>query len=180
MKTIKEMTQPELGAFVQSHLRDNGISLVLSGGAAVSIYSRGRYVSLDLDMVNVYSARFSLIRMAMQEIGFEESARYFKHPDSQFFVEFPPGPLTIGDEPVRQINEIELPTGTLRVISPTDCVKDRLAAYYHWGDRQSLEQAILVSEESDIDLGEIKRWSNKEGKLADFERIVSRLSGKQE
>jgi hypothetical protein len=178
MKPIREMTQAELGAFVQSHLRDNGINLVLSGGAAVSIYSSGRYVSLDLDMVNVYSVRFSLIRMAMQEIGFEERARCFKHPDSQFFVEFPPGPLTIGDEPVRQINSIELPTGTLKVISPTDSVKDRLAAYYHWGDRQSLEQAILVSEESDIDLDEIKRWSDKEGKLADFERIVDRLSSK--
>jgi hypothetical protein len=128
MKTIREMTQPELGAFVQSHLRDRGISLVLSGGAAVSIYSSGRYVSLDLDMVNVYSARFSLIQTAMQEIGFEERARYFMHPNSQFFVELPPGPLTIGDEPVRQINDIELPTGTLRVISPTDCVKDRPAA----------------------------------------------------
>lgn len=179
MKTIEAMTQAELGAFVQSHLRDKGISLVLSGDAAVSIYSGGRYVSLDLDLVNVYSSRFSLIRRAMQEIGFEERARYFKHPDSQFFVEFPPGPLTIGDEPVRQIEEIELPTGTLRVISPTDCVKDRLAAYYHWEDRQSLEQAILVSEESDIDLDDIKRWSNKEGKLADFERIAGRLSGKQ-
>lgn len=179
MKTINEMTQAELGAFVQSHLRENNISLVLSGGAAVSIYSSGRYVSLDLDMVNVYSARFRIIRMAMQEIGFEERGRYFTHPDTQFFVEFPPGPLTIGDEPVQQINNIELPTGTLRVISPTDCVKDRLAAYYHWGDRQSLEQAILVSEESEVDLDEIKRWSDKEGKLADFERIAGRLSGEQ-
>ena len=76
------MTQPELGAFVKTHLRDRGISLVLSGSAVVSIYSSGRYVSLDLDMVNVYSARFGLIRTAMQEIGFEERARYFMHPHS--------------------------------------------------------------------------------------------------
>jgi hypothetical protein len=72
-----------------------------------------------------------------------------------------------------------MPTGTLRVISPTDCVKDRLAAYYHWGDRQSLEQAILVAEESDVDLNEIKRWSEKEGKLGEFEALGHRITGDQ-
>ena len=176
MKSIGDMTQAEVGAFVHSHLRENSINVVLSGGAAVSIYSSGRYFSLGLDLVNVHSAKFGLIRAAMQQIGFEEKARYFKHPKSEFFVEFPPGPLTIGDEPVAQIIEIEMPTGTLRVISPTDCVKDRLAAYYHWGDRQSLEQALLVSEESDVDLHEIRRWSEKEGMLGEFEAVASRLA----
>lgn len=177
MKSIGDMTQAEVGAFVHSHLRENSINVVLSGGAAVSIYSSGRYVSLDLDLVNIHSAQFGLIRTAMQQIGFEEKARYFKHPKSEFFVEFPPGPLTIGDEPVGQIIEIEMPTGILRVISATDCVKDRLAAYYHWGDRQSLEQAILVAEESDVDLIEIRRWSEKEGKLGEFEALANRLAG---
>ena len=111
----------------------------------------------------------------MQQIGFEEKARSFKHPTSEFFVEFPPGPLTIGDEPVGQIIDIELPTGTLRVISPTDCVKYRPADYYHWGDRQSLEQAIFVSEEIDVDLDEIRRWSEKEGKLSEFEAVAKGL-----
>ena len=92
MKTIREMTQAELGAFVQSHLREKNITVALSGGAAVSIYSEAKYVSLDLDFVNIYAVRMSSIINAMQEIGFEESARYFKHPDSQYFVEFPPGP----------------------------------------------------------------------------------------
>ena len=33
-------------------------------------------------------------------------------------------------------------TGTLRLLTATDCIKDRLAAYYHWRDEQGLEQAI--------------------------------------
>jgi hypothetical protein len=36
MKPVEEMTQGELAAFVQSHLRAREISVVLSGGAAVS------------------------------------------------------------------------------------------------------------------------------------------------
>ena len=179
MKSIREMTQAELGAFVQSHLREKNITVVLSGGAAVSIYSEAKYVSLDLDFVNIYAVRMSSIINAMQEIGFEESARYFKHPDSQYFVEFPPGPLTIGAEAVEEIIKIELPTGTLQVISQTDCVKDRLVAYYQWGDQQSLEQAILVSRESEINLDEVRRWSEREGFQAEYESISGRLITKR-
>jgi len=177
MKPIVEMTQSELGAFVQTQLRKRGIELVLSGGAVVSIYSKNRYVSKDLDFVNIYAARRNSIQAAMEELGFHEEGRYFIHSDTQFFIEFPPGPLTIGDEPVKQIDELEFPTGTLKIISPTDCVKDRLAAYYHWGDQQCLVQATLVAQLQHIDFKEVERWSKLEGKLDDFEKISSRLRG---
>ena len=49
MKPIGSMTQAELAAFVQSHLRKNKIYVTLSGGAAVSIYTVNRYVSADID-----------------------------------------------------------------------------------------------------------------------------------
>jgi hypothetical protein len=173
------MTQSELGAYVQTHLRKKGIELVLSGGAAVSIYSSNRYVSKDLDFVNIYATKRKSILVAMEELGFHEEGRYFIHPDTQFFIEFPPGPLTIGDEPVKQIDEVKFPTGTLKIISPTDCVKDRLAAYYHWGDQQCLAQAVLVARMQQIDIEEVKRWSKGEGKLDDFEKFHSRLLDKR-
>jgi len=175
MKSIQEMTQAEVGAFVQSHLREKGIQVVLSGGASVAIYTNGRYVSQDLDLINVYAVNRRTIRKAMNEIGFNEEGRYFRHPDSRFNVEFPPGPLTVGEEPVRQVDEIELATRTLRIVSPTDCVKDRLAAYYHWCDQQCLSQAQLVAEERENDLAEIRRWSKVEGKQAEFEKMLLKL-----
>jgi hypothetical protein len=178
MKPIAAMSQSELGAFVQTQLRKRGIELVLSGGAVVSIYSNNRYVSKDLDFVNIYAVRRKSIRAAMEELGFYEEGRYFIHSDTPFFIEFPPGPLTIGDEPVKQIDELELSTGTLKMISPTDCIKDRLAAYYHWGDLQCLAQAILVAQVRQIDIDEVRRWSEVEGKLDEFEKIVNRLRGK--
>jgi hypothetical protein len=76
---------------------------------------------------------------------------------------------------VKQVVEKKLSTGILKVISPTDCVKDRLAAYYHWGDQQSLSQAILVAERNKIDVDEIRRWSMAEGKLQEFEKIKKKL-----
>ena len=176
MKSVGKMTQGEFGAFIQSHLREKGIEVILSGGAAVAIYSNNKYVSKDLDLINIYGVNRRKIRDTMTAIGFYEDGRYFRHPDSQFFVEFPPGPLAIGEEPVKQIVEKKLSTGVLKVISPTDCVKDRLAAYYHWGDQQSLLQAILVSQRNKIDVDEIRRWSRAEGKLKEFKEIERRLT----
>lgn len=177
MKPVREMTQAELGAYVQSHLGSKGIDVVLSGGAVVAIYTSGKYVSRDLDLVNRYSAKRSTIKGAMEELGFHEVGRHFEHPDSEFYVEFPPGPLSLGEENVIRIDELEMETGILRVISPTDCVKDRLAWYYHDGDRQCLLQAILVSKDHQIDFGEIRKWSEGEGKLEEFEEIRAQLEG---
>jgi len=176
MKPVRNMSQGELGAFVQSHLSRKGVEVVLSGGAAVAIYSNGKYVSRDLDLINIHAVNRRKIRDAMLEIGFSEEGRYFRHSDSSFFIEFPPGPLAIGEEPVKQVVEKKLSTGVLKIISPTDCVKDRLSAYYHWNDQQSLQQASLVAQQNRINLHEIERWSMAEGKLGEFERIKGKLT----
>ena len=177
MKSIGDMTQAELGAFVQTHLRKQGIDVVLSGGAAVAIYSSGEYVSKDLDMVRTHMTSRRAIKAAMAPIGFgEESGKYFKHPGSEHLVDFRQDPLTVGEEPVSRIDEILYTTGTLRIISPTDCVKDRLAGYYHWQDRQSLLQAVLVAKENAVDMLELERWSKREGKLDKFAEFRVQLS----
>ena len=175
MKQIKNMSQIELAAYIQSHLRKAGINVVLSGGATVAFYSSGRYVSKDLDLINIHFAKRSRIKAAMEEIGFREKGRYFENPDTENFVEFPKGPLSVGEEPVKEISEIELATGILRVISPTDCVKDRLCAYYFWGDQQGLAQAVLVAQYQMIDIREIERWSKIEGKVQEFKVFKSKL-----
>lgn len=172
------MTQAELAAFVQSHLQKNEIQVVLSGGATVAIYSHGKYVSNDLDLVDVYSIKRNIIRDSMENIGFLEEGKYFKHRNSKFLIEFPPGPLTVGLESVKEIDEIKFPTGILRIISPTDCVKDRLEAYYHWGDNQCLVQAVMVAQAHDIKMEEIQRWSVAEGNRAEFENIIDKLKSK--
>jgi hypothetical protein len=158
------MTQVELAAYIQDFLITQEIHVVLSGGSAVSFYSGNKYVSKDLDLINTNFARRSKIKSAMEKIGFHESGRYFLNPETSFFVEFPDGPLSVGEEPVKEISEFKLTTGTLRVVSATDCVKDRLCAFYYWNDLQGLEQAVLVAKNQSVDLKEIKRWSKVEGK----------------
>ena len=174
MKRVSRMSVGELAAHVSSHLKRHGIDVVLSGGACVSIYSSGRYVSQDLDFIETRFATRKQIRNAMSLIGFTPENRYFKHPETTLLVEFPSGPLDVGKEPVSSISEIVFSTGVLRILSPTDCVKDRLAAFYHWDDMQSLEQAVLVTHANDVDLKEVARWSKAEGMSDAFARISSR------
>ncbi len=176
MKKIRNMTLAELAAYVQTQLRTEEIEVVLSGGATVSFYSSNQYVSKDVDLINVRFIKRSKVKAAMEKIGFQEQGRYFSHPDSKFLVEFPDGPLSVGEEPVRKIDEVQLSTGLLRVISPTDCVKDRLCAFYFWNDQQGLAQAILVTKSQNVDLDEIKRWSQVEGKAEEFKIFKSKIA----
>ncbi len=175
MKSIGKMTQGELAAYIDSHLRQKDINVVLSGGATVAVYSENKYVSKDLDFISRFLKDDAAIRSAMSELGFEREGKYYFHEQTPYFVEFITGPPSVGDEPIGEIREIEMATGILRIISPTDSVKDRLASYYHWKDRQGLEQAVLVAKSNEVDLEEVKEWSRKEGKLAEFHEFSQML-----
>jgi hypothetical protein len=150
----------ELAALVCSTLDAHGISVVLSGGAVVSIYSDAEYVSYDLDFIPLGLAR--KVDGAMQSLGFEKRQRHWTHPRSRYWVEFPPGPVAIGEETIRTFAERETRTGSLRLLAPTECVMDRLAWYIHDADTQCLEQAVRVATLHPIDLKRIGRWARGE------------------
>ena len=169
------MTRLELAAFIGAEFKRRNINIVLSGGSCVSIYSQEKYVSMDLDFVNAAFTKRPLIASAMAALGFSEKNRYFTHPETAFLIEFPPGPLGVGEEPVRQIDEIVTSTGAVRIISPTDCVKDRLSWFYHGNDTECLAQAVLVSQAKHIDIAEVQRWSTAEGMFSRYEQIRTRL-----
>ncbi len=164
----------EVGAWVAEHLRSKGLDCFLSGGAVVSIYTDNRYESFDLDFVT-FSER-SKIDLAMTELGFDHSkSRYYIHPETKYYVEFPGSALQIGNSLIRSFSEHKTKVGTLKLLTPTDCVKDRLASFFHWNDRQGLDQAVWVAEAQVIDLEDIEKWSKDERKQKEFEEFLARL-----
>ena len=177
MNKIIDMNMKELGGFICDALKAKDIHVVLSGGSCVEIYSRGEYTSWDLDLINQYNEQFKKIHAVMDELGFKERERYFVHEDTKYFIEFPSGPLGVGDAPVEEIAEIDTEAGVLRLLTPTDCVKDRLAAYYHWNDEQSLQQAVWVAQQNDVDLESIKTWSIKESSEQKYLNFYNKLMG---
>jgi hypothetical protein len=176
VKPVAKMSLLELAAWVCSRLQQQGISVVLSGGSVVSLFTENRHQSNDLDFIENGSHARKQLKKVMGELGFSEENRYFTHPETDFFVEFPSGPLSVGNEPVKEIVEIKTKTGILKIISPTECVKDRLCAYYHWKDLQSLEQAKWVCEKHSIRWKEVKRWSDQEGMGKEFNKILKFLN----
>jgi hypothetical protein len=169
----------DLAIYVSDYLRKRGIDTVLSGGACVSIYTAQKDLSYDLDFVLISFVPRKDIKTALDEIGFKEMGRHFVHKDTPYFIEFLSPPPSVGDEPVREIVEIKKRKMVLKLLSPTDCVKDRLAAYYHWDDRPSLDQAILVCQSQPVDLSEVQRWSAKEGMDKKYKIFRKTLSAKE-
>lgn len=138
------MSRKEFAAAVVHQLEKHYISCVLVGGACVSIYTEEQHVSHDLDFISPYS--HEAITNALAEIGFQKEGRYFVHPQSKMYVEFPSGPIAIGHQlPVKPEGQIKA-KNTVKMYSPTQCVMDRLAAWFHWNDRRSLIHALWVCE----------------------------------
>lgn len=148
---------------------------MLVDGSCVSVWSDNAYRSDDIDLIAEGIGQRARIRLAMLELGFTEKNRYFVHADTAFWIEFPAGPLAVGEERPRHIAEQTLKTGVLRLLSATDCVKDRLTWWYHQQDRQCLEQAVTVAQTTPVDCEELRRWSVGEHRSEAFAQIESRL-----
>ena len=168
-------TEEELWEYVASHLKAHGIDTVLVGGAVVAIYTGGIYRSGDLDLVPEIVDRRE-IDPVLKDLGFVKSGRHFCHPDcNHLFIEFPPGPVALGDDYRIKPAERIVDGQVIRLLSPTDCVKDRLASYIHWKTRDCLDQAILVARHQAVDLEDVKAWCGAEGGKEAFGELEAAL-----
>ncbi|MBE3131476.1 MAG: hypothetical protein IMZ54_12285 [Acidobacteria bacterium] len=172
----KSLPLPDLAAVICDACKRSGIDIVLSGGACVSIYTKNKFESFDLDFVLQSHVSRTKIKPVVEALGFKKDGRHFRHPESPYIVEFLSPPLSVGEESVREIREMRRGKMTLKLLSPTDCVKDRLAAFYHWNDRPSLDQAIMVCKDTQVDLREVKRWSINEGMRDRFDLFKKTLA----
>ena len=176
----KDIPLADLAALICDACNTSGAEIVLSGGACVSIYTKNKYESFDLDFVLLSQAGRKKTGPILEALGFRKEGRHYRHPKTPYIVEFLSPPLSVGEEPVREIREIRRGKRTLRLLSPTDCVKDRLAAFYHWNDQPSLRQAVLVCKDAEVDLGEVRRWSINEGMKAKHGLFKKALAASKE
>lgn len=182
---FKTCTVEEMWKFVSINLEKKGFDVVLVGGAVVSIYSKGIYVSGDLDFI-VRSFNKKELPKVLAELGFLKTpGRYFKHPDcDHLYLEFPSGPIEIADNYDVEPREIQFEGEVIKILSPTDCVLDRLEQFFiceygkPHGERKLLEQAVMVAEKQSIDLIKIKKYCEKNEMGDVFEEIKKANSKK--
>ncbi|NGX60303.1 MAG: hypothetical protein KR126chlam3_01474 [Chlamydiae bacterium] len=132
-------------------------------------------MSYDLDFV-IYDDT-KLIKKILSDIGFKYKGRYFIHSKCPFFVEFVSPPVAVGNDPIKAFDLLKTPLGKIKLLSPYDCLRDRLASYFHWDDLQALDQAILVYEKNKkkIDLEHLKQWSQREKNLRKFNHFLEKI-----
>ena len=127
--------------------RLHGSEVVLVGGAAVVVYTKGLFHSGDFDLVTSADERF--IRILL-DTGFREDTgpgklknRYY-HPDHpDFTVQLVNGPLFDGRTDRLRLLEVNVHAGTGIMLPPIeDMIADRLAQYAAGPtDPSRLEQA---------------------------------------
>jgi hypothetical protein len=157
----------------------NNIDVILVGGAVVSIYTNGAYKSADLDFVINDFSRKELTRV-LNSLGFFQKGRHFKHPDcTHLFLEFATFPAGIGEDYEITPAEFEHEGQKIKIYSPTDCVRDRLASYIHFNAGDCLEQALMVATRQEVNLEKIKTWCIGEKGESQWEDFISRLQEKE-
>lgn len=173
---FKSCTEEDLWKFVATHLKQHDIDTILVGGAVVSIYSEGAYKSGDLDFV-LGSMFTTGLEMAMKEIGFIKKSRHYMHPEcSHLYVEFPGSvPLGIGEDYSIKPDEHIVSGKVIKILSPTDCVKDRLATYIYFKDRDGLDQAVLVATKHPVNFSSIKNWCEGEHNIDTYHEFIKRM-----
>lgn len=156
-------------------LRRHGIRAVLTGGACASLHSGGAYYSVDVDFILLGHVTQAELDAAMGSVGFKRRGDRYLHPHARFYVEFPRGPLAIGgDYHIKPVEHRQRRARAL-VLSPTDSCRDRLAAFYHWNDRQSLAVAVSIALRNRVNLAAIRRWSITEAAEHRFDEFLAEL-----
>ncbi len=170
---FKIISISELAAVINNKFTQHNMKTILVGGACVAIYSNNRYQSYDLDFVTFEHSE--KIKKALAELSFVLKGKYFARHDCPYFVEFVSPPVAIGKELIHKFEALATPFGHVVLLTPTDCVKDRLASFFHWQDNQALEQAVMVFQDQKIDLQDIEQWAKAENHLDKYKEFLKTL-----
>lgn len=172
-----ESTLVDVAFEVCTALHRAGVTAVLSGGGAATLHAPRAIQSYDLDFILAVYTEEHAPGLVLERLGFRRSGHDYVHQVSPYQLEFPPGPLAVGGERIEAWNTLRSGDRLLHVITPTDSCRDRLAAYYHFGDRSALEQAIAVQRSTgeNVDLQAVREWSEREGMLVRFEEFLRLL-----
>jgi hypothetical protein len=169
-----------------------GLKVVLVGGSAATFYAPEAYQSMDLDFVVRFAVdqeRENKLVQVLSNLQYRLSGNTFVHAGgSPFTVEFPKGPASVGDEVLQKFDTVREGARILVIVSPTDCIRDRLAHYFYWNDRTALAAAIGVAktQRQHVNKRLIQDWAKQLARESRFEypdiaekakRFLAALSG---
>jgi hypothetical protein len=150
-----------------------GITAVLTGGSAATLYAPESYQSRDADFIVTLRAEGGAKILA--DLGYSEHGGTYEHRANPYTVEFPRGPLAVGNDLISTWETIRRKAQILHVLSRTDCVRDRLMWFYTDNDLSALRAAIGVVRSGVVDHEVIKEWSLREGFAREYHYFLSQM-----
>ena len=167
MRIDAETSLRDIAFEVCTALSHAGTTAVLTGGGAATLSAPEAIQSYDLDFILTAYGGDGSAGEALAALGYSLRGQHYEHSTSQFLLEYPPGPLAIGDELITKWTTLKEGDRLLHLLTATDSCRDRLAAFYHFHDRSALQQALAIQgaqpERTDLEL--IERWSKREGQV---------------
>jgi hypothetical protein len=159
---------------VCSALHRTGITAVLTGGSAATFYAPESYQSRDADFI--ITVRADGGAQVLANLGYMQRGGTYEHRENAYTLEFPRGPLAVGDDLIQSWVTVRREEQVLHVLSRTDSVRDRLMWFYTSNDRTALHAAIGVAMSGSVNRDLIKEWSSREGFWKECEYFFAQVT----
>ena len=130
-------TEKRILNFAALLARASGSEVIVVGGSAIEIYTRGGYVSGDLDVTGERQP----IHRVLRDWGFKIEGRLWIHKEWKLAIDVV-GPRYNGS--YYRTSLIETPYGPVRVAAIEDLLIKRLAEAKHWQVSKALDEAAIL------------------------------------
>ena len=138
---LKDASLAEVAALASRTLSDAGIPVAVVGGSAVTLHAPDVYTSKDIDFAALRGTTRKEFAAAIRPLGFNASGRDFVHPDTAFTLDLVADTPYIDQRPITAFATVKTRHGPVTVYKFEDALADRVAAFLHWGDLESLTVA---------------------------------------
>lgn len=154
-----------------------GTTAVLTGGSAATVYAPEVHQSRDVDFITYVVRDAADLRQAIVDLGYLPTGRIFAHPAVAITLDFPDQDIRIGSDVVDRYATLVDGDYVLHILTPTDCVRDRLASFFWFHDRSALRAACGVTraKATQVDLATISDWATQEGVTEEFQEFLEKL-----
>ncbi len=153
-----------------------GQNLTIAGGSAITLYSRSRFVSEDVDVVGESTRIVPVLRKwGFQPEKDTDGRVYWRRDDLGLFVDIIHRSLRSGRGKSGRTRTFVTAAGPVRVSAIEDLIVRRLVFWSRSGKPELLDQAIVLYSENkdDLDIGYLEaeiRWEGVEEAYRELQR----------
>lgn len=167
----KKLKYPDDWLLISAFIADRvaGGKFTLVGGIVVGVYTRGRYITGDVDASSQIADD---VIQKLLKLGFERVGRHLIYPKLNYLLEIPSSWLG-----KRKVLPVEIGGYKVDLLSPEDIIIDRLCAYKFWKSQTDFGQAAMVfaAQQERIDEKYLQARARGEGVEDAYKKLKSEL-----